>query len=77
MLSYEDDLLVGLTIYQTQRLNDMNGVIRSVGWGPPVDHFIMVMEITCDETMLSRLRRDLMRNCIGYIPVYERPAILS
>ena len=71
MLSYYViDLLVGLTVYQTQRLNDMNGVIRSVGWRPPVDHFITVTEITCDEAMLSRLRRDLMRDCVGYIPIY-------
>ena len=42
MLFYKDDLLVGLTVYQTQRLNDMNGAIRSVVWRSPVDHFIMV-----------------------------------
>ncbi len=42
MLFYKDGILVGLTVYQTQWFNDMNGAIRSVEWRPPVDRFIMV-----------------------------------
>jgi hypothetical protein len=36
------ETLVELTVYQTQRLNDMNGAIRSVGRRSPIDRFIMV-----------------------------------
>jgi hypothetical protein len=65
------DSLVGLTVYQTQRLNDKNG-IRSVVRRPLVNHSITVKETTCDEAMLSRIRREMMRNCVGSFQMTER-----